>query len=248
MSEYPPEQSRALAQNVREEIARRRISRAALADMAKISLSTLEKALAGTRPFTLSSIIRIEEALGTRIRASEVGTNPQNSANELAPAHLGSYSHAGIKWIEGQYLTLRPSFKEPGNLFSYALNIRWDAAAGYLIFAEAQRTDAKFEQSGAVSMPNLSGHIYLVTNDDGQHRMMVLGRPTIDGILYGILTTLQVGHGSQLVPVSCPVALIKWADAPDPMIGSISATCPQFEEYRRILSAAEGGDYVRFYG
>ncbi len=232
-----------LSQIVREEIARRRISRQSLADMAKISLSTLEKALAGTRPFTLATIIRVEEALGARLRPSE--TKP--SQQELAPAHLGSYSRAGIKWIEGRYLTLRPSFKNPGELFSYAIDIGWNQDAGYLAFTETLRVDAKFEQTGLVSMPNLSGHIYLVTNDDGQHRMMVLGRPTIDGVLYGILTTLQVGHGSQLVPVSCPVALVKWQDATDPMIGSVTQDCPQYSGYRQLIDAATSGDYVRFY-
>ncbi len=243
MTELDPDE---LSQIVREEIARRRISRQSLADMAKISLSTLEKALAGTRPFTLATIIRIEEALGTRLRPADGGQAAAPS--ELAPAYLGSYSRAGIKWIEGRYLTLRPSFKNPGDIFSYAIDIQWNADAGYLAFAETQRQDAKFAQSGAVSMPNLSGHIYLVTNDEGQHRMMVLSRPTIDGVLYGILTTLQVGHGSQLVPVSCPVALVKWQDAADPMIGSVTQSCPQYEGYQRIIDTAISGDYVRFYG
>ena len=36
-----------IAHKVREELARRRISRRALADMARISISTLEKALSG---------------------------------------------------------------------------------------------------------------------------------------------------------------------------------------------------------
>jgi transcriptional regulator with XRE-family HTH domain len=201
MTELNPDE---LSQVVREEIARRRISRQSLADMAKISLSTLEKALAGTRPFTLASIIRIEEALGTRLRPSELQSSPQ----ELAPAHLGSYSHIGIKWIEGRYLTLRPSFKNPGELFSYAIDIRWNESAGYLTFTET---------------------------------------PTIDGVLYGILTTLQVGHGSQLVPVSCPVALVKWEDAVYPMIGSVTQNCPEYERYRLIVDAATSGDYVRFY-
>jgi transcriptional regulator with XRE-family HTH domain len=252
MTDFDPDE---LSQAVREVIARRRISRQALADMSKISVSTLEKALAGTRPFTLSTIIRIEEALGTRLRPSDThlgsgsGLGAASAAHsaELAPAHLGSYSHAGIKWIEGRYLTLRPSFKSPGDLFCYAIDIQWNGDAGYLGFAESQRVDAKFEQIGVVSMPNLSGHIYLVTNDEGQHRMMVLSRPTIDGTLYGILTTLQVGHGSQLVPVSCPVALVKWEDAADPIIGTVAAGAPQYENYRQILDAAVSGDYVRFY-
>ena len=240
MTELDPDE---LSQMVREAIARRRISRQALADTAKISLSTLEKALAGTRPFTLATVIRIEEALGTRIRP----ITAQAASHELAPEHLGSYSHAGTKWIEGQYLTLRPSFKNPGDIFSYATNISWNADAGHMEFSESQRADAKFQQAGAVSMPSLSGHIYLVTNDEGQHRMMVLGRPTIDGILYGILTTLQVGHGSQLVPVSCPVALVKWKDVTDPMIGSVPQSASQYAEYRSMIDAATSGDYVRFY-
>jgi transcriptional regulator with XRE-family HTH domain len=58
------ELSQAIAARVREELARRRLSRQALADLARISISTLEKALAGRRPFTLATTIRLEEALG----------------------------------------------------------------------------------------------------------------------------------------------------------------------------------------
>src|ERR1700749_1137456 len=58
------EQSQAVAVRVREALARRRMSRQQLADQAKISVSTLEKALAGRRPFTLATLLRLEEALG----------------------------------------------------------------------------------------------------------------------------------------------------------------------------------------
>jgi transcriptional regulator with XRE-family HTH domain len=67
-------ESRAVGQRVREEIARRRLSRQALADMARISLSTLEKALAGTRPFTLATTLRIEAALDLMLRPSAAAT------------------------------------------------------------------------------------------------------------------------------------------------------------------------------
>ena len=43
------EQSRQIAETIREEIARRRMSRQALAELAKLSLSTLEKVLGGRR-------------------------------------------------------------------------------------------------------------------------------------------------------------------------------------------------------
>ena len=236
-----------IAQRVREEIARRRLSRQQLADNAKISLSTLEKALAGKRPFTLATVIRIEEALGTSLRVSPAAPTGMEGSGELAPFYLGSYSHEGIKWVEGRYLTIRPSFSNPAELFTYMIDIRWNAAASYLEFAETERLDANFQQSGRVSMPNLSGHIYLVTNDNGQYRLMVLGRPNINGMMLGILTTLQVGHGSQLVPVSAPIALVPYDSVSEPAIGSIAPGTPQHAEYREIIDAAEGGDYVRFY-
>ena len=59
-----------IARQVREELARRRISRQALADLARISISTLEKALSGSRSFTLATVIRLEEALGTSLRGA----------------------------------------------------------------------------------------------------------------------------------------------------------------------------------
>src|ERR1700753_3445357 len=58
------EQSLAVAARVREALARRRMSRQQLADQAKISISTLEKALAGRRPFPLATTIRLDEAAG----------------------------------------------------------------------------------------------------------------------------------------------------------------------------------------
>ena len=103
-SELSDEQSRRIATRVREELARRRISRQRLADDAKISISTLEKALAGRRPFTLATLIRLEQALGAPLR-------PAEAASGLAPDALGAYSRAATAWLVGDYLTLRPSFE-----------------------------------------------------------------------------------------------------------------------------------------
>src|SRR5712691_11456473 len=79
-------QSRAVAVLVREELARRRISRRHLADQAKISISTLEKALSGRRPFTLATTIRLEEALGVSLRRNhaEIPATPAPTVS-LAP-------------------------------------------------------------------------------------------------------------------------------------------------------------------
>src|ERR1041385_8607263 len=105
------DQSRLIATQIREELARRRISRQRLADQAKISISTLEKALAGRRPFTLATTIRLQEALGVALRkAGANGSAGVAAVPSLAPGDLGFYSRPAVSWLEGNYLTLRPSF------------------------------------------------------------------------------------------------------------------------------------------
>src|SRR6476646_6501093 len=109
-------QSRSVAAIVREELARRRISRQLLADQAKISISTLEKALSGRRPFTLATTIRLEQALGVALRNNHVAAAPTHG---VAPDELGFYSRRAVQWIEGAYLTLRPSFGDKDAIYAY---------------------------------------------------------------------------------------------------------------------------------
>src|SRR5947199_4680208 len=103
------EQSRLVAAIIREQLARRRMSRQHLADQARISISTLEKALSGRRPFTLATTIRLEEALGVSLRKADGVA----SAAAHAPSDLGFYSRPAVAWLEDTYLTLRPSFGDP---------------------------------------------------------------------------------------------------------------------------------------
>src|SRR5688572_24988048 len=96
------EQSRQVASTIREELARRRISRQHLAEKAKISISTLEKALGGRRPFTLATTVRLEEALGVSLRKGTTAPAPAAPANgDVAPDSLGAYSRRAVIWIEG---------------------------------------------------------------------------------------------------------------------------------------------------
>ncbi|MGI9462867.1 MAG: helix-turn-helix domain-containing protein, partial [Aestuariivirgaceae bacterium] len=101
-----------VAELVREVIARKRMSRQQLADEARISLSTLEKALSGQRPFTLNTLVRLEDALGVSLRNHApvplIGDNEGTPG--VAPEDLGAYSRLAVSWLEGDYLVVRPSF------------------------------------------------------------------------------------------------------------------------------------------
>ena len=102
-------QSEAVALKIREELARRRLSRQWLADSARISISTLEKALSGRRPFTLGTVIRLEEALKTELRPAPAQiVPPPVTGSGVAPESMGAYARPAVRWLEADYLTLRP--------------------------------------------------------------------------------------------------------------------------------------------
>lgn len=232
-----------IARRVREELARRRLSRQALADMARVSISTLEKALSGRRAFTLATLVRLEQALGVPLqKASTTSVDPLAAS----PDSLGAYSQNAVRWLEGRYLTLRPSFGTPGDIYAYATIIQWDAELGCLVFSESERLDSSFSQSGKVSLPHLSGHIYLVTNVEGQYRLAVLGRPTIQGALYGILSTLMVGHGSQLIPAAAPFVLLRLKAETEIAFGRITTDHPDYVRYRAELDLVTAEGFAHF--
>jgi transcriptional regulator with XRE-family HTH domain len=232
------EQSRQIAETIREEIARRRISRQSLAEQAKLSLSTLEKVLGGRRPFTLATTVRLEQALGVSLRKSVDIAAPPPAApvnGDVAPDNLGSYSRRAVSWLENVYITLRPSFGDKDAIYAYRTEIVWDAAACSLMFREGERLDVSYTQFGEVAVPNQSGFIYLVTNRHGQHRLITVSRPTITGEMYGILTTLLAGRGSLLTPIAAPIAFVPVKNIPHPTVGRVSPDDANHAVYRTYL-------------
>jgi hypothetical protein len=146
-----------------------------------------------------------------------------------------SYSRAAVSWIEGAYLTIRPSFGDISAIYAYCTEIAWDAARSSLVFHESERLDAAFSQQGVVSAPSFSGHIYLVTNEHGQHRLIVVGRLSISGEMHGILTTLQVGRGAHLIPVSAPIALVPLKRVEAAHFGRIGRGHGAYAQYHALL-------------
>lgn len=235
-NELSEEHSRQVADQIREEIARRRMSRQTLAEQAKLSLSTLEKALGGRRPFTLATIVRLEQALGISLRkAPEEPAVIAAGNGDIAPENLGSYTRRGVAFLEGTYVTVRPSFGEAKAIYAYRTDITWDEAASSLMFREAERLDSAYTQYGEVAVPNQSGFVYLVTNRHGQHRLITVSRPTINGEMYGIITTLLAGRGSLLTPIAAPIALIPLRALANPSLGRVLSDDPNFTVYRSHL-------------
>ena len=230
-----------LGERIREELGRRRLTRQWLADEARVSLSTLEKGLAGQRPFTTATMVRIEAALGIALRPRPDQKRPAG----IAPDELGAYSRGAVRWLEGDYLTIRPAFGVDGAVYAYRTTIAWDEDVSHLVFRESERTDAAYVQRGDLALPHQSGHIYLVTRESGQFRLAVLGRPTIAGALHGLLTTLQAPGGSRLLPISCPIVLLPFAaSAPQPF-GLFRPGEDGFDRLAAPLGQVEGDGFAR---
>jgi transcriptional regulator with XRE-family HTH domain len=227
------DENRAISSLIREELAKRRLTRAALADHAKLSLSTLEKAMSGQRPFTLATVVRLESALALKLRKV---SNGHAAEPATAPDSLGSYSRPAVKWLEGNYLTLRPSFSVPKGIYAYRTEISWDQTLAHLIFQESERLDTAYKQDGEVSVPHQSGYIYLMTNKHGQCRMATLSRPMIGGEMFGILATLQSGKGATLMPIAVPIVLAPVAIFGDDLrFGLIKPEDELYARYEKLL-------------
>lgn len=240
------EESQGLALRLREELARRRLTRQGLADAAKISISTLEKVLAGRRNFTLATIVRLEEGLGVKLLPAGGMNGHARPVDGSAPEELGSYNRAAVQWLEGSYLTLRPSFGEKNSVYAYRTDIVWNDASASLLFREGERVDADYTQFGQVAVPHQSGHIYLVTNRHGQHRMIVVARPTISGEMHGILTTLQSGKGAHLSPVATPIVLKKLKGGEKASYGRIPAGHAAHAKYAALLKKTLDEQFAAF--
>jgi transcriptional regulator with XRE-family HTH domain len=240
------EQSRQIADTIREEIARRHISRQSLAELAKLSLSTLEKVLGGRRPFTLATTVRLEQALGVSLRKTPEAVPAATVNGEVAPDGLGAYSRRAVAWIEGTYVTVRPSFGDKDAIFAYRTEISWDTAASSLVFHESERQDAAFTQFGEVAVPNQSRHIYLVTNRHGQHRLITVAHLAISGEMYGIITTLLAGRGSLLTPIAAPIAYLPVKMVANPTFGRVSSDDPNYALYRQHLRRTTDESFALF--
>ena len=206
---------------VREELARRRLSRQWLADEARVSLSTLEKALAGRRPFTLATVVRIEDALGTGLRGPASG---QTATICSRPNHGCLCPARGAMAGGRSHLTLRPSFSEAGAVFAYLTLIAWDdlRRAHLSSSARPRAPTASMSRKASCPFPTFSGAIYLVTISEGPVPASLCSTGQTAAGLSGILLTLAAGKGAQLIPGGgADHAASDSAAAPTPRVGVI---------------------------
>jgi hypothetical protein len=191
--------------------------------------------------------VRLEQALGVSLRkAQDMPPIAAPINGDVSPDGLGAYSRRSVTWLEGMYVTVRPSFGDKDAIFAYRTEIAWDVEASSLVFRESDRQDAAYTQFGEVAVPNQSGHIYLVTNRHGQHRLITVARLAISGEMYGIITTLLAGRGSSLTPIAAPIAYLPIKMVPSPTLGRISSDDTNYAVYRKHLRRTTDEPFALF--
>ena len=221
-------EKRNIAMAIREHMARARMSREAFAFQTKLGKSTVDKLLIGL--FSDRTLSIVEETLRVRFRHFEV-------VEAKADPSLGGYLRSDVSIYEGPYLFIRPSFKEEKTILAFRMSIIWDDEIAGLSLR--QEGEADRPQSGVISIPKVSFHLFICSSDLSSTRHLILSRLDADLKMRGLMLTLANTFGNFYVPVSVPVALLKMPDDNDLFIGSLDSNHPMYSSYKEELLLAE---------
>jgi DNA-binding Xre family transcriptional regulator len=261
-------QARAIAM-VRQALIEKKMTQAELADAADCHEKTIQNMLAAksVRQQTLFDVCMvlglnyedvqhlwhgggplaaaIDGDRGSMVRPSTPDT--AGHGGDIAPVYMGAYTRAGVDQYLGSYLTLRPAFSEPNLIVAYRTNISWDPEWPSLLFEERDRPDAPYAHRGRLYIPASSQFIHLVSLTKGAMRMVLVSQIDRQGLMRGLITTLNKRR-SQFVPVSAPIVYLKQEAIAASDIGEITTTHATFARYTKLLADTEDEDYARLVG
>ena len=165
----------------------------------------------------------------------------------VAPIYMGAYSKHAVDHYVGSYLTLRPDFTHKDRIVAYRTDIAWDDGWPSLMFQESGRPDQSYAHRGRLYVPTSSMFIHIVSLTKGAMRMIVVSQIDRDGIMRGLITTLNKQRATFL-PVSTPIVYIK-RDAIDVAgLGDIAPGHDSHSMYSARLSETIAEGYAKLVG
>ncbi|MFM2422731.1 MAG: hypothetical protein RL291_1261 [Pseudomonadota bacterium] len=263
-----------VVQAIRTAMIEKKLTQAALADAADCHEKTVQNLLAGkpVRDQTLFDIAMVlgldydvlraglapkqtafpGAILPTERTAEETGSKPAldprqagaGSGGVVAPVYMGAYTQEGTDHLIGSYLTVRPAFSAPDTYVAYRTDILWDDTWPSLLFEERERPDATYAHRGRLYIPSSSPFMHLVSLTKGAMRMVLVSQIDREGLLRGIITTLNK-HRAQLVPVATPIVYLKQDTFDADAFGEIGAKHRLFKTYADLVGATISEGYAR---
>ena len=228
------QEKRNTARAIREHMTRARLSREAFAFKTKLGKSTVDKLLIGL--FSSRTLSIVEETLQVRFRHFDV-------VEAKADEGLGGYSRSDVSIYEGPYLFVRPSFKEEKVILAFQMSIVWDEATAGLSLRQAGESD--HPQSGAISIPKVSFHLFIYSSDLSCTRHLILSRLDAELKMRGLMLTLANTFANSYVPVSVPVVLMKLPNEDQSAYGRLDSNHAMYSRYKQELALAEERGFVQ---
>lgn len=250
-----PERNAGLAR-IKTAMIEKKMTQAELADAADCHEKTIQNLLHGrsVRDQTLFDVCMVLgldfEELKAVWSAAPVGRDEPGRpsvAKDIAPVYMGAYTRDAVDQYVGSYLTLRPSFTREGAVVAYRTDITWDAEWPSLLFSEAERADASYAHRGRLYVPASSQYIHLVSLTKGAMRMVLVSQLDRDGMMRGIITTLNK-HRATLVPVSTPIVYQRRQSFDNDAFGELTQGHANYDAYRAVLQETGREGYVKLIG
>jgi hypothetical protein len=210
-------------------------------------LADLRKELAGI-VLGIEKTMRPANSLVVRSMASKLKQMVAGLSQDTgAPDAMGGYSFKTAEPYIGEYVCVRPDFKNPKNLYAYKMDISWSQNDGHLIFQEKNRNDAKFTHTGDVYLAERSPFVNLVTIAKGKVRQIILSTIDGDGVMKGLLQTLYNPFGDAYMPVSAPFVLKK-TNGQQVAIGELDETTSDYKAHRQLLEQVKKDGFGTYIG
>ena len=184
-----------IVQAIRTYIAKERISRDEFAQRAKLGKSTVDKLVVGI--FSEKTILQIESQVKVKLLDAE-------AANEITAEDLGRYTKADTKNYVGEYVFGRPSFHEDGLIHAFHMEIVWDNDASALLVRERSKGKQIPLQFGKIYIPRASMHIFVLSNEKGWLKKVILSQIDIYKRMKGIMLTMGHAFANVYTPWRCP--------------------------------------------
>lgn len=215
-------------------------------------LATLRKELASIVQ-GLETTMRPANTLLVRSMASKLqqmaeGMGPDAPHDGLsggAPDAMGGYGLKKAAPYIGEYVCVRPDFKNPKNLYAYLMDISWSPNDRHLVFQEKGRKDAKFTHTGDVYLAEGAPIVNLVTTAKGKVRQVILSPIDADGVMKGLLQTLYNPFGTAFMPVSAPFVLRR-TNGHQFALGELDETNSDYQVHRQLLEGVKINGFGRY--
>src|SRR5262245_38522007 len=226
-----------IVQAIRSYIARERISRGEFAERTKLGKSTVDKLVVGL--FSEKTILQIE----SQLKISLVGGG---GPGETAAEELGRYTKEETQNYVGDYVFARPSFHEDGLIYAFHMEVLWDREASALLVREAARGKQTPLQFGKIYIPRASMHLFILSNEHGWLKKVILSQLDVYKRMKGIMLTMGHAFGNLYTPVAMPVIMNRYDKIDSQMVGKIERASRVYQEYNRDLLAVEEEQFAKW--